>query len=114
MAKKKLTQKEQDELGVDANGIPKPKPAPKIGDKVNYIWPPGTEPLPLGGTIRAGTVTAAYEGIDGRLVDLLVETPKEPVVVKSAPWRAEDENAGNTWHWPQVEEAPAPPPAPEK
>jgi hypothetical protein len=89
--------------GFDKDGIPCPNPAPKIGDNVNYIWPPGAEPLSFGGTIRAGTVTAAYEGFDGRLVDLSVDTPKGAVAVKSAPWRPVDDNAGNTWHWPQTE-----------
>jgi hypothetical protein len=88
--------------GFDKDGIPCPNPAPKIGDKVNYIWPPGVEPLALGGTIRPGTVTAVYDGFDGRLVDLSVETLKEPVVAKSAPWRSADDNAGNTWHQPEA------------
>ena len=70
---------------------------------MNYIWPPGAEPLPLGGTIRKAVVLAVYEGYDGRLVDLEIATTKEPVVVKSASWRDADDNAGNTWHQPVAE-----------
>ena len=76
-----------------------PSPVPKTGDLVSYVFPPGTEPLKLGGQALSARVLAVYAGCDGRLTDLEIATDKGPLVVKSAPWR--DDGAGNTWHWPE-------------
>jgi hypothetical protein len=84
----------------DKNGIPMPDPTPKVGDTVEFNWPSGTERADLTGRSLAANVTAVYDGFDGRLVDLDVDSGKGPIPVKSAPWRDEQDNTGNSWHWP--------------
>ena len=80
--------------------IPGPEPLPKVGDVVEYIWPPDQSRPDIAGKALRSTVTAVYEGFDGRLLDLDVATGKGLLPVKSAPWRDAEDNAGNTWHWP--------------
>ena len=70
-----------------------PDPLPKVGDTVNYFWPSGGDPRP-------GKVTAVYDGLDGRVVDLEVDSGAGLKPVVSAPWRDAEEHAGNTWDWP--------------
>ena len=77
-----------------AEEILAPDPLPKIGDKVNYIWP-------LDGAVQPATVTSVYTSLESRVVDLDVDTGAGLKPVKSAPWRDADDNAGNTWHWPE-------------
>lgn len=82
--------------------IPGPEPLPKVGDTVEYIWPPEDGSRDIAGKALPAKVTAVYDGFDGRLVDLDVDSGKGPLAVKSAPWRDADDDAGNTWHWPLV------------
>lgn len=76
-----------------AEEILAPDPLPKVGDQVNYIWPNT-------GTVNPAKVTAVYTALESRVVDLDVDTGAGLKPVKSAPWRDEDDHAGNTWHWP--------------
>lgn len=76
--------------------VPGPDPVPKIGEQVDYVWPSGVEPLALGDKTLKAKVLSVYDGFDGRLLNLEVDTGKGIVTIKSAPWR--DDGAGNTWH----------------
>ena len=76
-----------------------PDPLPKPGDQVEYIWPETAE-AKLRGKCNGAKVIAVYEGFDGRLLDLEVDSGAGLLPVKSAPWRDAQDNAGNTWHWP--------------
>ena len=82
------------------SSVPGPDPLPKIDDLVEYIWPNNGSQPALSDKVLRAKVTAVYEGFDGRLVDLDVDSGKGPLPVKSAPWRDEADGAGNTWHWP--------------
>jgi hypothetical protein len=77
-----------------------PDPQPKVGDTVSYIWPQEKEG-PLAGKTLEAKVTVVFEGHDGRLVNLDVTTGVGTVPVTKSPWRDEEDNAGNTWHWPE-------------
>lgn len=79
--------------------VPAPDPLPKVGDDVEYIWPETAAPK-LRGKTNGAKVTAVHDGFDGRLVNLDVDSGAGLLPVKSAPWRDEEDQAGNTWHWP--------------
>ena len=81
-------------IKTEAEEIIAPDPLPKPGDGVEYIWP-------ATGKTNGAKVLAVYEGFDGRLLDLEVDSGAGVVTVKSAPWRDAADNAGNTWHWPE-------------
>ena len=71
-----------------------PEPLPKVGDLVAYLTPVGSVP-------RAAKVTAVYDGLESRVLDLEVDSGKGVQPVKSSPWRDAADRAGNTWHWPE-------------
>jgi hypothetical protein len=78
-----------------------PDPLPKVGDAVHYNWPPENMTRPdLAGKSLPGKVTTVYDGFDGRLLDLDVDSGKGTVTMKSVPWQDADLESGNTWHWP--------------
>ena len=74
--------------------IPGPDPLPKVGDAVEYTWPDTAAPE-LRGQLSRATVASVYAGLDGRVVDLDVDSGNGVVRVTAAPWR--DDGAGNTW-----------------
>lgn len=86
-----------------AASIPAPDPLPKVGDQVEYFWPE-TTPAKLRGKNNGAKVLAVHDGFDGRLVDLEVDTGEGLITVKRAPWRDVEDEAGNTWHWPETAE----------
>ncbi len=90
----------------EGNSLPEvlaPDPLPKAGDQVEYFWPETAEPE-LRKKNHGAKVLAVHEGYEGRLLDIEVDTGAGLLIVKNAPWRDADDNAGNTWHWPpQVE-----------
>ena len=69
-----------------------PEPLPKLGDIVEYLLPVSRAPL-------AARVVAIHARLEGRVLDLDVDTGVGVSHAKSIGWRAD--GAGNTWHWPE-------------
>jgi len=83
--------------------IPGPEPLPKVGDAVQYIWPPEEQSRrDLAGKTLSAKVTVVYADLDSRVVDIDVDSGKGVVSVKSVPWQDEEKESGNTWSWPEA------------